>query len=66
MAGSRGGIPVLRDLGPVARVVFVATLLVQVVGVVLDLVVHVDPTVLFIPLLVSIYAILAVTFFELV
>jgi len=45
---ARRGVPVLRDLGPVARVLFVAAFLVAVAGVVLDVVVHVDPTVLFI------------------
>ncbi len=44
----RRGVPVLRELGPVARVLFVVTLLVAVGGVFLDLVVHVDPTVLFV------------------
>src|SRR5512137_448412 len=45
---ARRGIPVLRDLGPIARVLFVATILVAIGGVVLDVVFHVDPTVLFI------------------
>ena len=45
---ARGGIPVLRDLPPIPRVLFVLVLAVATVGVVLDLVVHVDPTVLFI------------------
>jgi len=48
MTEPRPGIPVLRDLGPIARVLFVVAFLVAVVGVVLDVVVHVDPTVLFI------------------
>jgi Ca2+:H+ antiporter len=48
VTGSRRGIPVLRELGPVARVIFVATLVMAVAAVVLDVVVHVDPTVLFI------------------
>jgi len=47
-AGARGGIPVLRELGPVGRVLFVVILLVALGAVVLDLVVHVDPTVLFV------------------
>lgn len=45
---ARGGIPVLRDLGPVAAPLFVVTLAFSVVAVLLDLVVHVDATVLFI------------------
>ena len=44
----RRGIPVLRELGPRARVLFIAALAVAVVGVLLDLVVHVDPTVMFV------------------
>jgi Ca2+:H+ antiporter len=48
MTEPRPGIPVLRDLGPIARVLFVVAFLVAVFGVVLDVVVHVDPTVLFI------------------
>jgi Ca2+:H+ antiporter len=47
-AGGARRIPVLRELGPVARVLFLVALAVAVGGVILDLVVHVDPTVLFV------------------
>jgi len=45
---ARRGLPVLRELGPIQRVLFLATIGAALVGVLLDLVFHVDPTVLFI------------------
>jgi Ca2+:H+ antiporter len=45
---ARRGLPVLRELGPIQRVLFLATIGAALVGVFLDLVLHVDPTVLFI------------------
>jgi Ca2+:H+ antiporter len=47
-APARGGIPILGPLGPTTRIFLVATLVVAVVAIVLDFILHADPTVVFI------------------
>ncbi len=51
---ARSGLPVLGQLGPTARILFVATLGVSLLALVLDFVLHIDPTVLFVVAAVAI------------